>query len=268
MRAMNAFPLATTATVGAEPSELRERFQAIASKSPSREDLWVDLIQSFGLQRMAEIGVYRGDFAEALLRRCENLTRYYMIDPWRHLADWNKPANHPDAQLEAYYQETLAKTTFAASKRVILRGRTVDVINQIPDEALDFAYVDGDHTLRGVTIDLICAYPKVRVGGFLGGDDFGRSIWEHKTKFEPTLVFPFAVHFAEAVGATMFALPFSQFCMYKTAERQFSFVDLTGHYDDLSLQNQVAPGKLFKIAMWERYPRIMSLLRKAKSVVS
>jgi hypothetical protein len=265
---MNAFPLTTSAENGFDAERLQEQFQVIASKSRSREDLWVELIQSFGLQQMAEIGVYRGDFAEPLLRRCENLTRYYMIDPWKHLVDWNKPANHPDAQLDAYYKETLGKTDFAAAKRVILRGKTVDVIDQIPDKALDFAYVDGDHTLRGVTIDLICTYPKVRIGGFLGGDDFGRSIWEHTTKFEPTLVFPFAVHFAEAVGATMFALPFSQFCLYKTAERRFSFLDLTGHYDDLSLQNQVAPVKLFRIAMWERFPRIMGLLRRCKSVVS
>lgn len=65
----------------------------------------MEFVNSFGLQQIAEIGVYRGDFAQALLQRCEGLTRYYMIDPWKHLTDWNKPANHPDAQLEAYYRK-------------------------------------------------------------------------------------------------------------------------------------------------------------------
>jgi hypothetical protein len=100
---------------------------------------------------------------------------------------------------------------------------------------LDLAYIDGDHTLKAISIDLIRVYPKVRVGGFLCGDDFRRSVWEHKTSFEPTLVFPFAAHFAEAVGAAIFALPYSPFCIHKTARQQFSFVDLTGHYDDLGL---------------------------------
>jgi len=247
---------------------LEERVRAIASRGGSRENFWVDFINTFGLQQAAEVGVYRGDFAQALLRQCQSLTRYYMIDPWKHLADWNKPANHPDAQLEAYYRESMAKTDFAAGKRVVLRGKTVDVIGQIADEGLDFAYIDGDHTLRGITIDLVSVYPKVRIGGFLTGDDFSSSIWEHKITFEPTLVFPLSVYFAEAVGATIFALPHSQFCLHKTAERRFSFVDLTGRYGDTSLRNQVAPEKLFQIAMWERFPRIMGALHKTRTLFS
>jgi hypothetical protein len=245
---------------------LRERLQAIASRSESRETFWVEFVNSFGLQHMAEIGVYRGDFAKALLQRCEGLTRYYMIDPWKHLTDWNKPANLPEAELESYYQETMSKTEFAAGKRSILRGRTVDVIDHIPDQTLDFAYIDGDHTLRGITIDLTCIFPKVRLGGFVGGDDFTKSIWQHKTTFEPTLVFPMAVYFAEAVGATIFALPNSQFCLQKTEERHFSFIDMTGAYGDTTLHNQVAPEKVLKLAAWERFPNIMSILRKTKSV--
>jgi hypothetical protein len=247
---------------------LRERLGAIASRSQSRETFWVEFVNSFALKQAAEIGVYRGDFAQILLGSCPELTRYYMIDPWKHLADWNKPANHPDAQLEAYFQEAKAKTEFAAAKRCILRGKTVDVIDQVEDQALDFAYIDGDHTLKGISIDMICVYPKLRVGGFLTGDDFTRSIWEHKTAFEPTLVFPFAVYFAEAVGATIFSLPHSQFCLQKTAERSFSFVDLTGEYGDTTLRNQVAPEKLLKIAMWERFPAVMRFLHKSKTLFS
>jgi hypothetical protein len=81
-------------------------------------------------------------------------------------------------------------------------------------------------------------------------------------------VFPLAVYFAEAVGATIFALPNSQFCLTKTDEKQFSFVDLTGMYGDTTLRNQVAPEKLLKLAAWERFPNIMSLLRKTKSLFS
>jgi hypothetical protein len=66
----------------------------------------------------------------------------------------------------------------------------MEVIDQITDGELDLAYIDGDHKLKGISIDLIRVYPKVRVGGFLCGDDFTRSVWEHKTSFEPTLVFP------------------------------------------------------------------------------
>lgn len=216
---------------------------------------------------MAEIGVYRGDFAAEMLRSCESLTAYYMVDPWRHLSDWNKPANHEDAVLGQFFAEAKAKTDFAEAKRVILRGTTAEVIDQIPDAALDLAYIDADHTLKGIAIDLIRVYPKVRPGGFVGGDDFTRSVWEHNTAFEPTLVFPFAVYFAEAVGATIYALPHAQFCMQKGNGAQFAFVDLTGYYDDVSLRNQFASDKLLKIKLWERFPRLLQLVRKTRDVL-
>ena len=80
-----------------------------------------------------------------------------------------------------------------------------------------------------------------------GGDDFTQSVWEHGTIFEPTLVFPFEVYFAEAVGATIYALPHPQFCLQKNDGGQFAFVDFTGKYDDLGLRNQFLPAKLLKI---------------------
>jgi Methyltransferase domain len=237
------------------------------SKSQSRVELWAEFIQSIGVQRMAEIGVYRGDFATSMLRRCECLTAYYMIDPWRHLSNWNKPANHDDAVLGEFFRETKAKTDFADAKRVILRGTTTEVIEQITDGELDLAYIDADHTLKGIAIDLIRVYPKVRNGGFLGGDDFTKSVWEHNTTFEPTLVFPFAVYFAEAVGATIYALPYSQFCLHKANCAQFAFVDLTGKYDDMGLRNQFTLEKLIKITMWERFPHLMQVVRETRDLL-
>jgi hypothetical protein len=216
---------------------------------------------------MAEIGVYRGDFATDVLQRCECLKAYYMIDPWRHLSDWNKPANQDDDVLGGFFREAKAKTDFAAAKRVILRGKTTEVMDQIPDGELDLAYVDADHTLKGIAIDLIRVYPKVRVGGFLGGDDFTRSVWEHETRFEPTLVFPFVVYFAEAVGATIYALPCSQFCLHKASATQFSFVDLTGQYDDVSLRDQFTPEKILKLILGERFPILMRVTRKARDLL-
>jgi hypothetical protein len=200
---------------------------------------------------MAEIGVYSGDFALTVLGRCSTLERYYMIDPWRHLNDWKKPANEDDSVFEHLLSEAKAKTEFAAEKRVILRGKTSEVVDEIHDHELDFAYVDGDHTLRGITIDLVRLYPKVRTNGWIGGDDFTRSIWQHPTRFEPTLVFPFAVYFAEAVEAPIYALPFAQFLIEKSAERSFSFVDLAGHYDDTSIRGQIGLGRFLKQMMVE-----------------
>jgi hypothetical protein len=158
-----------------------------------------------------------------------------MIDPWRHLDDWNKPANVSDNSFEQHYAGVLERTEPWAGKRVVLRGRTTEVSDDIPDASLDFAYIDGDHSLRGISIDLLRMWPKIRDGGWVGGDDFSRTAWQHRAAFEPTLVFPFAVYFAEAVGAPVEALPRNQFAIHKSGAG-FSFTDHTGRYPSTTMK--------------------------------
>jgi hypothetical protein len=212
-----------------------------ASAADNRLELWPRLLNELQAETVAEVGIFRGDFAQRILKQCEAVQKYYMIDPWRHLDDWNKPANKPDDEFARIKEEALAKTAFAAGKRVVLQGRTREVSGDLPDEGLDFAYVDGDHTLRGITIDLVHVWPKMRDGGILGGDDFCPSVWQHEARFEPTLVFPLAVYFAEAVGSVIYGLPFNQFALVvDRAARAFEFRDLTGAYRSTTLRDALA----------------------------
>jgi hypothetical protein len=233
----------------------------------SRLDLWTHFVRTAGVRRMVEVGVYRGNFAAHLLAHCEGIEKYYMLDPWRHLDAWEKPANKTDDVFEQFLTETRSKTDFAAGKRVILRGKTTEVIEHIQDSELDFAYVDGDHTLKGIAIDLIRVFPKVRTGGWIGGDDFSQTVWQHRTAFEPTLVFPFAVYFAEAVGARIYALPESQFLIEKNSDRSFKFIDLVGHYGDVGLRNQFRPEKLLKLRLVEAMSGVVSAGRRVKRLM-
>jgi Methyltransferase domain len=222
------------------PTPLDEdALRSIVAGSSSRLALWPSLIAAGGVRSMAEIGVYRGNFAARVLAECDAIATYYMVDPWRRLEDWNKPANRSDDRFAQFYEEAMDRTRAWAGKRVVLRGRTSEVIDEVPDGALDLAYIDGDHTLRGITIDLTRVFPKVRDGGWIGGDDFARSIWQHDARYEPTLVFPYAVYFAEAVDAPIYALPHNQFLIEKRPGHRF--VDLAGGYEGVELRRQVAP---------------------------
>jgi hypothetical protein len=214
--------------------------RAIAAASASRLELWTNFVNAVDAREVAEIGVYRGTFAEGLLTNCSQIETYYMIDPWRRLRRWNKPSNKSAAAFSRIYDEAMSRTSAWADKRVVLRGKSRTMVPRIRDGTLDFVYVDGDHTLRGITIDLVVLYPKVRDGGWIGGDDFKPSIWQHSDKYEPTLVFPFAVHFAEAMGVQIYALPHDQFLIHKRPAEGFSFVDLTGRFGPLGLRHQFA----------------------------
>lgn len=208
--------------------------QLVANCS-SRIQLWESFLQVAAARSMAEVGVWKGEFACEMLHRCDLIQRYYMIDPWSSLPDWNKPFNVSTENFEEVYEEAMRKTEFAAERRIVLRGRTKEVIDQIPDRSLDFIYIDGDHTLRGITIDLIRLIPKVKEGGMIGGDDFSTDPWQHGVAFEPTLVCPLSVYFAEAMDLPIVGLPFNQFMIQKIEGAQFSFVDAAGTYQDISL---------------------------------
>ncbi len=211
----------------------------ITKTAKDRFQLWSEFIDKKHCSNLCEIGVYKGAFAESLLKNCKGIVNYYMIDPWRNLADWNKPANTDNEEFELYYKETIAKTEFAKEKIHILRGKTIDVLDKIKDESLDFAYIDGDHTLKGITLDLLSVWKKIRPNGFIGGDDFCASIWQHSEDFEPTLVFPFAVYFAEAMNTKIIALPFRQFLITKE-QKGFEFVDLAkGKYKTQTLKELI-----------------------------
>lgn len=222
-------------------------------RSSSRLDLWIRFLKSIRASHMVELGVYRGDFASRILKDCDSIEKYYMIDPWRHLGDWNKPANLSDAVFNKFLSETKSKTEFASDKRIILRGKTIEVVEEISDGELDFVYIDGDHTLKGITIDLIRIFPKIRDGGWIGGDDFSDTVWQHATSFEPTLVFPFAVYFAEAVDNRIFALPNMQYLIEKNNTQTFSFIDLTGKYGNLSLGKLFHPNMFIKQWLKEKF---------------
>jgi hypothetical protein len=201
-------------------------------KSPSRTEMWTQFVHEHDVRAMAEIGVFRGVFAKDMLDSCPGIKTYYMVDPWRQLEDWNKPVNkrpHDDI-----YRTAMQITEAHADRRQVLRGRTSEVVDKIGDGELDLAYVDGDHTLRGISIDLIQLWPKVRDGGFIGGDDFSGSLWQHARDYEPSFVFPWAVYFAEAMRTPIWALPHRQFLIHKQPTG-FTYVDLTGNKGDTTV---------------------------------
>ena len=109
------------------------------------------------------------------------------------------------------HQQAIDSTAFAASKVVVLRGTDAEVASEIPDGSLDLSYVDGDHTLRGITIDRLTIQRKVRSGRVIGGDDYFEDTRHRGVTYEPTLVCPFALYFAEAMNMPCVALPFRQF---------------------------------------------------------
>lgn len=128
----------------------------------------------------AEIGVFKGEFAQMLLRVCQPEVMY-LVDHWLLSLRWGPPINAPgelfaqDLVLgDAAYRE--CRATFAAeiaSGRVrVLHGASEEWMPRLPNKSLDWVYIDADHSYEGASIDLRLAWPKVKPGGWIAGHDY------------------------------------------------------------------------------------------------
>lgn len=133
----------------------------------------------------AEIGVHEGQFSGRIIRRLEP-ERLHLIDPWKHEESekyhdsWYGGLG-PDGQSVMDWRYESIKKQFdsqiSTGQVVIHRDYSSNVAGSFDDEYFDWIYIDGNHQYDFVKQDLDRYYPKVKVGGFLAGDDYGSEGW-------------------------------------------------------------------------------------------
>ena len=218
-----------------------EKINFYAKNSTNRFDLIKNIINYLNCKTVLELGVYKGDFSKYILDNCSKIKKYFCLDPWHHLNDWDKPSNISELDFNIIYYETLEKLSVYKNKVVYLRGKTTEKIKEIEDESLDLTYIDGDHTLKGITIDLLNVFNKTKSNYYITGDDLSETIFQHSIQFEPTFVFPYVAYFAEATNSELYLLPFKQFLLVKN--NNFKIHDLT---QDKIYNNTSVKWQLFK----------------------
>lgn len=176
--------------------------------------IWKD----FGYTKGAEVGVWKGQFSKALMKLLKEtntpLEEYILVDPWRHLESWNKPWNVNATEFTSVYNEAMRNTQEFQQSGIckVIRGTQAQVAPKLSDQSLDWLYLDGDHTLRGIVYDLEFLLPKVRPGGMVCGDDFVDDDQVRGTDFAPTMVKPYVLLFGKAIGAKIVDMGGQQFC--------------------------------------------------------
>jgi len=118
----------------------------------------VQIFGEYGLTKGAEIGVDRATFSEYMFQNIPNL-HLLGVDPWY----WKLRG-------ESRYQSTIKK--MEPYNMTVIRKQSHIAAVDIPDESLDFVYIDGDHTFDFVMRDLINWAPKVKMGGVIAGHDY------------------------------------------------------------------------------------------------
>lgn len=120
----------------------------------------------------AELGVFNGDFSKFIYNNA-NPSRLYLVDIFRGTVDSGDKNgdNVRKISLDKSYDD-LSKH-FKSDKSVVLyKGKSVDFLKGLPDETLDFIYIDADHSYAAVASDLSWARTKVKKNGIIAGHDY------------------------------------------------------------------------------------------------
>ena len=120
---------------------------------------------------IAEIGVALGEFSEKLLKIIQPRF-FYAVDMFSDKTKgfWGgRQFEESGMTHEQYYRN---KFKGLESKMALHRGMSWEAIKEIPDDSLDYAYIDAGHDYASVRNDIDAIYPKMKQGAIMQFNDY------------------------------------------------------------------------------------------------
>ena len=121
----------------------------------------------------AEIGTWKGQsavyMAEAIKQSGKDI-KWYVIDTFEGTDEEHD--NDKDVINNTLYETYLSNIEPVKEFITTIRANSQEAFKEFKDNSLDFLFIDGDHTYKGVRADLINWYPKVKSNGIIAGHDY------------------------------------------------------------------------------------------------
>lgn len=112
--------------------------------------------------KCAEVGVHKGENA---LRMLDILpfAQFVLVDSYRE--------DKPIEDREAFITKTKETLKDFSDRAVLLIEDSEVATKRFPDSYFDYIYIDAAHDYNSILRDLKCWYPKLKIGGTIGGHD-------------------------------------------------------------------------------------------------
>jgi len=137
-----------------------------------RYEWLISVINASHFKTGAEIGCAQGFTTGRVLRQCPGLVVLYAVDLWAPVPDEFTRDNNYDAwDFERVKMQFKENTLFNHSKLSILKGITWEQASRVPDNSLDFVFIDAGHTFECVKNDIMAWTPKLKGRGIISGHD-------------------------------------------------------------------------------------------------
>lgn len=135
---------------------------------------FVDIVKANQSEGMvvAEIGTYDGSTTKAYIDIIkQNNGHLYAIDWFNGNENVTGPHAYNEAKADNIYNNFTNNIQPYLDITTIKRGKSWDMISEIPDNSLDICFIDADHRYSSVYKDIELCLLKMKPGGLLCGHD-------------------------------------------------------------------------------------------------
>ena len=140
-------------------------------KEIDTRELMYDTIPKGGIG--AELGVCRGRNAVQLLFRTKPAS-LFLVDKWEKAEGFKKPHEISDLWYDDHYPSVseIFHEEITQGRVILQKQHSVAFLNSLPDNFLDWVYIDSNHHYQCVSREIDLAVKKVKSGGYIMGHDY------------------------------------------------------------------------------------------------
>jgi len=133
------------------------------------DNIYTQMIIKFDNAKFVEIGTWKGKSSAFMAEKIKEYNKkieFYTIDTFVYTDDYDR-----DSVGKSFYEEVVNNLKYFSDLNII-KGLSHEIAQQFENDSLDFVFIDGDHSYNGVLADLTAWFPKVKIGGVIGGHDY------------------------------------------------------------------------------------------------
>lgn len=133
----------------------------------------IELLKSFNKNlKIAELGVFQGDFSSSILEICEP-SELYLVDLFHGTVESGDVNGNNIQKINGEKLLDHVNLKFNTHTNVYIKKQcSVDFLKSINQDYLDVVYIDSSHQYEHTKQELNLSFEKVKKNGFICGHDY------------------------------------------------------------------------------------------------